>query len=136
MASLWLVLVSARSVRIDHTDAKTIERGRRVYIEACASCHGARLEGQPNWRERLPNGRNPAPPHDATGHTWHHDDLTLFRVTKEGPAAYPRDYPTDMPAFGERLTDEDIAAVIAFIKSTWPPDILRRQIQINARAAK
>ena len=78
----------------------------------------------------------PAPPHDATGHTWHHDDMTLFRITKEGPAAYPKDYPTDMPAFEGRLTDEDIAAVIAFIKSTWPPDILRRQLQVNTRSGK
>jgi mono/diheme cytochrome c family protein len=113
-----------------------VDAGRRVYQAACANCHGAILEGQPRWRDRLPNGRLPAPPHDVSGHTWHHPDTVLFQITKKGPAAYPEGYQTDMPAFAERLTDEDIAAVIAFIKSTWPEDILRRQLQTTARSPK
>ena len=30
--------------------------GKAVYDQHCASCHGAKLEGQPNWRKPLPNG--------------------------------------------------------------------------------
>jgi hypothetical protein len=45
---------------------------------------GANLEGQPNWKERQANGRLPAPPHDASGHTWHHPDAQLFGITKQG----------------------------------------------------
>lgn len=56
------------------------QEGKQIYLERCASCHGADLEGQPNWRERLPNGRLPAPPHDSTAHTWHHSDHQLFRI--------------------------------------------------------
>ena len=48
--------------------------GQKVYGEYCASCHGANLEGQPDWKRRLENGRMPAPPHDESGHTWHHSD--------------------------------------------------------------
>ncbi len=120
--------------RIDPADARQVELGRRVYAAACASCHGVSLEGQPNWQRRLPNGRLPAPPHDASGHTWHHPDEMLFRITKYGPGAYPNGHQTDMPAFEKRLTDDEIAASLAFIKSTWPADIRARQARIDADA--
>jgi mono/diheme cytochrome c family protein len=94
--------------------------GRNLYQTNCASCHGAQLEGQPNWMSRLPNGRLPAPPHDETGHTWHHSDDQLFRIVKEGLAVFAPGYETDMPAFADRMTDDEIRAVIDFIKSTWP----------------
>jgi hypothetical protein len=58
--------------------------GARLYTEACASCHGTESEGQPDWTRPLPTGRMPAPPHDASGHTWHHRDDVLFRLVKEG----------------------------------------------------
>ena len=61
--------------------------GARLYAEACASCHGTELEGQPDWMRPLPSGRMPAPPHDASGHTWHHRDDVLFRLVKEGVTA-------------------------------------------------
>lgn len=97
-----------------------VERGKVVYAEQCSRCHGANLEGQPNWMERLPNGRLPAPPHDASGHTWHHSDAQLFKITKEGLAAIAPGYQSDMPAFGALLSDDEIRAVLEFIKSTWP----------------
>ena len=94
--------------------------GREVYDRWCASCHGADLEGQPAWQERLPTGRLPAPPHDATGHTWHHSDRELFAIVKFGMAALVPGYESDMPTFGAILTDEEISAVLAFLKSAWP----------------
>lgn len=95
--------------------------GERLYQKSCASCHGANLEGQPEWRSRLPNGRLPAPPHDASGHTWHHTDRNLFDVVKRGTAAIVGDgYESDMPGFADVLADEEITAIIDYIKSTWP----------------
>lgn len=94
--------------------------GRQVYAQSCASCHGANLEGAPDWKRRLENGRMPAPPHDESGHTWHHSDQDLFAMTKLGVGGVVPDYESDMPAFGEILSDDEIAAVLAFIKSTWP----------------
>lgn len=120
---------------LDAADATKVETGRRVYAEACASCHGTALEGQSNWQERLPNGRLPAPPLGPSGETWRHADRTLFAITKKGPAAYPHDYQTDMPAFGQRLTDDQIAATLAFIKSTWPADMRARQARRSLRSA-
>ncbi len=95
--------------------------GAQLYQENCANCHGAELEGQPDWRSRLPGGRLPAPPHDASGHTWHHPDRVLFDIVKRGPAAVVGDgYESDMPGFEGVLTDEEITAVLDYIRSTWP----------------
>lgn len=97
-----------------------IAYGQSLYLMHCARCHGANLQGQPNWQEPLPTGRLPAPPHDATGHTWHHADQELFTITKGGLAAVVPDYESDMPPFGAVLSDDEINAVLAYIKSTWP----------------
>lgn len=102
--------------------------GQQIYAERCASCHGADLEGQPDWRIRKPDGKLPAPPHDATGHTWHHSDDQLFRTTREGPGAIVPGYESDMPGFADVLTDAEIRAVLDYIKSTWP----QRQQDIQA----
>ncbi|TCZ61044.1 c-type cytochrome [Roseicella aquatilis] len=110
----------------------TLARGRHLYAQYCASCHGTELEGQPNWRQRRPDGRLPAPPHDATGHTWHHSDAQLFELTKRGPAGLVPGYASDMPAFSDVLDDDEIHAVLLFIKSTWPADIRARQEALGA----
>ena len=101
-------------------DETQLDMGKHIYAERCASCHGANLQGQPNWMVRLPNGRLPAPPHDASGHTWHHSDAQLFRITKEGLAAIVPGYESDMPAYGRSLSDQEIRAVLEYIKGTWP----------------
>ena len=88
-----------------------------------AACHGVRLEGQPNWRSQLANGSLPAPPHDETGHTWHHPDQLLFDITKHGGAKNaPAGFVSGMPAFGGKLADRDIWAALAYIKSRPAPD--------------
>ena len=102
--------------------------GERLYQENCASCHGANLEGQSDWRTRLPNGRLPAPPHDASGHTWHHPDRVLLDIVKRGPAAIVGNgYESDMPGYEDVLTDDEITAIIDYIKSTWPNRIRASQ---------
>jgi mono/diheme cytochrome c family protein len=98
-----------------------IALGRTLYADNCASCHGVDLEGQPDWKSPGSNGRLPAPPHDASGHTWHHSDEQLFAITKFGTAALVGNgYESDMIGFGESLGDDDIRAVLDYIKSTWP----------------
>lgn len=95
--------------------------GAALYQENCASCHGAELQGQPDWHSPGPDGRLPAPPHDATGHTWHHGDEILFRITRDGTAAVVGGgYASDMPGFGDALTYAEIRAILDYIKSTWP----------------
>ncbi|KPQ08210.1 MAG: Cytochrome c, mono- and diheme variant [Rhodobacteraceae bacterium HLUCCA12] len=100
--------------------------GRALYARHCATCHGAQLEGAPDWQRPGADGRFPAPPHDETGHTWHHGDAFLFDYTKRGGQAVLDDLGVDfdsaMPAFGEILSDAEIRAILAFIRSTWPPE--------------
>ncbi|WP_245451496.1 c-type cytochrome [Georhizobium profundi] len=103
--------------------SETLALGQEVYAADCAACHGADLEGQATWQTPGENGRLPAPPHDASGHTWHHSDELLFLIVKEGTAAVVGNgYESDMPAFGATLSDRDIHAVLEFIKSRWPED--------------
>lgn len=111
----------------DASDPELVSLGRVVYATHCASCHGAELEGQPSWRERRPDGRLPAPPHNAEGHTWHHSDRQLFIITKKGTAAIVPGYQSDMRGFGDALSDREIWAVLAYVKSRWPPVIRSRQ---------
>lgn len=112
---------AADDPRADPRDTAKVELGARLYAQNCAACHGAKLEGQPEWRRRHDNGRLPAPPHDESGHTWHHPDEVLFAITKNGPVPpyAPKDYESDMPAFGGKLSDDQIWAVLAYIKSHW-----------------
>jgi len=101
--------------------AGRIAAGEPIYAAHCASCHGAQLQGQPDWTTRAPNGRLPAPPHDDSGHTWHHPNAVLFAITKHGlkPPYAPAGYASDMPAFAGVLGDDDIWNVLAYIQSRW-----------------
>jgi mono/diheme cytochrome c family protein len=101
-------------------DPRQLALGQEVYRDHCASCHGAGLEGEPDWETRRPDSRMPAPPHDDSGHTWHHDDDMLLGIVRHGlePFVAPG-YASDMPAFEGVLSDAEIRAVLAFIKSHW-----------------
>lgn len=112
------------SRRAGGSDPALVDRGAVVYREYCASCHGLNLEGQPGWQTRNANGTLPAPPHDGSGHTWHHSDQLLFELTKLGPSeVIGSDYQSAMPGFSDVLHDDDIWAVLAFIESRWPEEI-------------
>ncbi|WP_171208660.1 cytochrome c [Ruegeria sp. HKCCA6948] len=116
-------------------DAKLVAIGQDIYADQCAACHGASLEGQPNWQMRGEDGLLPAPPHDATGHTWHHDDETLFTLTKFGLAGLMENAPaTGMPVYEGVLSDDEIIAVLSFIKSTWPNDLREYHDELNAQS--
>ena len=121
---VWTGAAQGQSVLLAD-DPDVVALGAEVYAAQCASCHGADLEGQPDWRRRDADGRLPAPPHDVSGHTWHHDGETLFRLTKYGVGALigDPDYPSNMPAYDGVLSDDEIVAVLSYIKSTWPEEI-------------
>ena len=126
-------VLAAGSALADDISPAAIQLGQQIYATNCAACHGADLQGQPDWKHRLASGRMPAPPHDVTGHTWHHSDRDLFNLTKLGVAAVMGDgYESDMPAFGGKLSDDDIKAVLDYIKSTWPKRAQDSQAKITA----
>ena len=126
----WYVVVDAGGRGADATDPELVALGAAVYERHCAACHGRELEGEPDWRRRKADGTLPAPPHDATGHTWHHSDDLLFRLTRDGPGVIAgEDYRTTMPAYGGILSDREIWSVLAYIKSRWPADIQKVQAE-------
>ena len=115
-------------------DPNEIARGKEIYVLHCASCHGANLEGQPNWKEQNEDGSFRAPPHDASGHTWHHADGLLIESIELGGARFEGiniGGTSNMPAFGEILTDEEITAVLTYIKSTWPEETQAAQWEVT-----
>ena len=122
-------------ISLQHKDSAVVDLGKAVYAKNCASCHGVALEGQANWRQRDGDGYLPAPPHDETGHTWHHPDSYLFLMTKYGiEEMIGRSYANNMPAYEDTLTDDEIIAALSYIKSTWSDRIQRQHDQITARA--
>ncbi|WP_170560114.1 c-type cytochrome [Ruegeria atlantica] len=127
----------ATGASADHEmDDRDLSNGQNLYAEECASCHGVNLEGQPDWQTPDDNGVLPAPPHDETGHTWHHDNQLLFEYTRLGGeaslAARGVDgFASGMPGFGDALTDDDIWDILAYIRSTWPERVQEIQAGRN-----
>ena len=122
-------------IRLVHNNLSLVTLGQNLYSENCASCHGAHLEGQTNWQNRDDKGYLPAPPHDETGHTWHHPDEYLFLMTKYGiEKIIGKKYLNNMPAYENILSDKEIIAVLSFIKSTWSSQIQEIHNNINVRS--
>lgn len=112
----------------DATDQDQVAFGGRVYGRICANCHGSGLDGQLGWQQPMKDGTRLAPAHNTEGETWHHSDKTLFEVVKFGGDYLKQDGTTSrMPAFENKLTDDEIWSVIAFIKSSWPADLQKAQ---------
>lgn len=118
-----------------YEDATTVAAGEILYQESCAVCHGDNLQGDPEWRNPDEDGLLRPPPHDAEGHTWHHTDDVLFELTKFGTAAYVgNNYQSNMIGYADILSDAEIGQVLAYIKSTWPPEVVEIQNTINEEA--
>ena len=130
--AVCLALPVAAQGNIPYQDAESVARGAALYQDHCAACHGEALEGQENWQRRDAEGFLPAPPHDETGHTWHHGDGLLFDIVKRGTeAVVGGGYQSNMPGFAEVLSDQEILDTLAFIKSTWSNRVIEIQNSRN-----
>lgn len=107
--------------------------GAEVYATHCAECHGTNLEGETEWQMPNPDGSFRAPPHDETGHTWHHGDRVLREAILLGGDRLQEIGHSEMPAFAGTLSDEQVDAVLAYIKSNWPEDIRATQWEQSGR---
>lgn len=125
-ASLLATCRSSTYTAESTSDAR-VANGPELYQQHCASCHRPDLSGDPDWKTPNDDGSYPPPPHDSSGHTWHHSDRVLLEIVRNGS-----DSPQSrMPAFGDRLTDEDILAILEFIKTSWGPAERDYQQQVN-----
>lgn len=128
--------VATSAIAGHELDDRDLTNGQSLYAEHCASCHGANLEGQPDWRTPDEDGILPAPPHDETGHTWHHDNQLLFEYTRLGgeealSARGVMGFASGMPGFADALTDGEIWDILAYIRSTWPERVQEIQAGRN-----
>lgn len=119
--------------------AAEIALGQTVYAQHCAACHGVNLEGQPDWKTQNEDGSFKAPPHSADGHTWHHADGQLLEAIQLGGARFEGlniGGSSPMPAYADILSDEEMTAVLTYIKSTWPEDIRQTQWEVTFRTSQ
>lgn len=96
-------------------DLAKVSRGAELFAENCASCHGPRAEGGPLWSKAGPVPKNPPPPLNGTGHAWYHPTAVLKRIIMHGSAQSG----SGMPPWGDKLSDQDIEAIIAWFQSLW-----------------
>ena len=83
--------------------AESLALGESLYAQSCSRCHGA--EGQ---------GTQRAPSLNVKGYLADTNDAALQQIITLGVPG------TAMPAWGDRLTDADIQAIVGFIRS-WEP---------------
>ena len=115
----------------DPADPDQVADGAALYAWNCTRCHGRDLGGEFSWAFEGTDLSNEevgaivekiddiAPAHDERGSTSRLDDDTLFKIIGEGPKEILQKPNSRMPGFSDRLDDEQIWAVIAFIKSHW-----------------
>jgi len=132
----WNRGTGADSAIREPVDPGLLRQGAEIYAQNCASCHGADLEGEPDWQTDNTDRTLKAPPHNETGHTWHHADELLFRVTKYGTAKAIglENFKSNMPAFEGTLSDAEIIAVFSWIKDQWPEDIRAQHDMVNGKS--
>jgi mono/diheme cytochrome c family protein len=83
-------------------------RAQRLYYAYCVQCHG--VDGRGSWRASLFLLR----PGDLTDRqVAAQSDRYLFDLIKHGGASIGR---PGMPAFGAQLSDEDIQALVAYVR--------------------
>ncbi|HUN93296.1 MAG TPA: cytochrome c [Burkholderiaceae bacterium] len=89
-----------------------MRRGARIYHDACSGCHQEHGEGVPRVYPRLAGNaaiamRNP---------------VNLIRVTLNGgfpPSTGSDPRPYGMPPFAQVLADDDVAAVVSYVRRSW-----------------
>ncbi len=109
--------------------AVSLETGERLFRQHCATCHGDNAQGDSNWRKRRPDGSFPPPPLNGTGHAWHHSMDVLKATIRDGTARLGG----TMPAWGDKLSETEIEAIIRWFQSKWPPDIYAQWQELDRR---
>lgn len=126
-AAAGLIACSQSGDQGQASDADPVAYGGELYQQHCASCHRPDLSGDPDWKMPNDDGSYPPPPHDSSGHTWHHPDRVLIEIIRNGS-----DFPQSrMLTFGDKLTENDIEAILDFFKEHWGPEERAYQEQVT-----
>ena len=108
-ASVPSGLTSAAARGNNAPSAKLMAKGRSVYAQQCAGCHQVSGKGVPGAFPPLANNPN-----------LQDVDLVIDSVVrgKSGPVTVEGGrYDSTMPAFGDRLSNTEIAAVVTFTRN-------------------
>lgn len=125
---------TATSISLSALDPNQVAQGRQVYLQNCASCHGQQAEGTANWQQTDARGNLPPPPHDDSGHTWRHPDAQLAEIIRNGLRdPFNKTPELTMPPFQDRVSDEEIVAVVTYFKSLWSSEHRRYQEEQNQK---
>ncbi len=92
--------------------ADLLRRGSQVYAEQCAGCH--RSDGEGVTRAYPALARNPSV---IMGSTINAIRVVLNGGFPPGTAGNPRPY--GMPPFAQKLSDEDVASVLTYVRNSW-----------------
>jgi len=109
-----------------------VTQGAKVFQENCAACHGKQGNGGANWKQMGTDGKYPPPPLNGTGHSWHHPLNMLFYTVKNGSPGGQG----NMPAWKDKLTDDEIVAAIAWFQSRWRDEIYQAWAQTDLASRK
>ena len=97
------------------TDPEFLQKGKHLFLDYCAHCHGNHGDGDGFNAEFL--DKDPAELSNPEFLAKRSDDQ-LFRVISEGGAKVKKSYL--MPVFGHTLSEEEIWSLIAFIRQLGP----------------
>lgn len=95
----------------------TLALGASIYSENCASCHGSNGDGHAEVAA--------APALNDREHAWHHADGQLQQIVLMGG-------PT-MPSFQEKLTNDEVIAVIRYFQTWWTASQLQSQQSLSGQ---
>lgn len=93
-------------------DDSLMEAGAAIYFDNCSACHVSDGTGVPRFFAPLA----------GSGKVNNEDATTVIRVILEGARAVPtiaHPSPLTMPAFHWKLSDEQVASVATYIRSSW-----------------
>jgi mono/diheme cytochrome c family protein len=103
---------SGNRLSVPSGEAARATQGKTLYVQHCASCHGQRGNGV----------GGAFPPLAGSGWVTGEED-TAIRILLHGLQGRievdGRAYNNFMPAFGRRLSDNEVAGLLSFIRSSW-----------------
>ncbi len=119
MVSLLVLAIAPAAASERWFNQDIVEYGDKVFQQNCAVCHGSNAEGTRDWKKTDANGNYPPPPLNGSAHAWHHPIDQLARSIKQGGVKLGG----VMPPFGNKLSDQEVLAAIAFFQSKWPDQV-------------
>lgn len=127
LATVSTVQVSA-SQRTN--DVQQLARGKALFQQNCAVCHGAEAQGAFNWRTPGSDGKYLPPPLNGSGHAWHHPRAALQQTIRNGTIAIGG----SMPPWRDKLSAQDIDDLISWFQSLWSDEVYQAWWEIDQRA--